>query len=91
MTLRGKAKIKIQELHFSGARTPEQNPSGRFGSSTIEMGEETFIPACLACSANMRLRFGEKVPEHWRSTQSGLECISPQPDDQTLADVYSST
>jgi 2-polyprenyl-3-methyl-5-hydroxy-6-metoxy-1,4-benzoquinol methylase len=47
--------------------------------------------ACLACSAKMTLRFGDKVPNHWRCPQCGLECISPQPDDETLGQFYNSS
>ena len=36
----------------------------------------------------MALRFGEKVPQHWKCPQCGLECISPQPDDPALAAIY---
>jgi len=49
------------------------------------------MPPCHACSTKMVLRFGEKVPNHWRCPKCGLECISPQPDDQTLAEIYNSS
>jgi len=49
------------------------------------------MPTCLACSTKMMLRFGEKVSNHWRCPSCGLECIHPQPDDQTLADIYNSS
>ena len=46
---------------------------------------------CLACSAKMILRFGEKVPNHWRCPKCGLESIFPQPDDETLGQIYNSS
>jgi 2-polyprenyl-3-methyl-5-hydroxy-6-metoxy-1,4-benzoquinol methylase len=36
----------------------------------------------------MALRFGDDAPCHWVCGQCGLECIEPQPDDQTLAKIY---
>ena len=55
------------------------------------MSEKAPMPACLACSARMKLRFGEKVANHWSCPKCGLECIFPQPDDQTLAGIYNSS
>ena len=46
---------------------------------------------CLACFAKMILRFGEKVPNHWRCPKCGLESIFPQPDDETLGQIYNSS
>lgn len=46
------------------------------------------MPDCLTCSTAMRLRFGEAVSSHWACPQCGLECISPQPDDRTLREIY---
>jgi SAM-dependent methyltransferase len=46
------------------------------------------MPQCIVCSIGMSLRFGKRVPSHWVCTQCGLECISPQPDDRTLTEVY---
>ncbi len=43
---------------------------------------------CIACSTPMAFRFNEKVSWHWVCRQCGLECIAPQPDDQTLAAIY---
>lgn len=37
------------------------------------------------------LRFGDEVPNHWKCPKCGLECILPQPDDQTLAEIYNSS
>jgi len=39
----------------------------------------------------MILRFGEKVPNHWRCPKCGLESIFPQPDDETLGHIYNSS
>ncbi len=39
----------------------------------------------------MILRFGEKVPNHWRCPKCGLESIFPQPDDETLGQIYNSS
>jgi SAM-dependent methyltransferase len=46
------------------------------------------MPDCIACSTRMVLRFGKRVPSHWVCKECRLECISPQPDDQTLAGIY---
>ena len=48
-------------------------------------------PQCIACSAAMVLRFSPSVPNHWVCKQCGLECISPQPDDSTLAAIYNAS
>jgi len=46
------------------------------------------VTECIACSTPMVSRFPGRSPNHWRCPQCGLECISPQPDDQTLAEIY---
>ena len=46
------------------------------------------MPNCINCSNPMELRFGDRVPEHWRCSRCGLECISPQPGDSALAEIY---
>lgn len=46
------------------------------------------MPECIACSTSMVRRFNETSPNHWRCPKCGLECLSPQPDDQTLAGIY---
>lgn len=46
------------------------------------------MPNCLACATPMWPRFRSQTPHHWRCPDCGLECISPQPDDQTLAAIY---
>jgi len=55
------------------------------------MSERVSMYPCLACSAKMILRFGEKVPNHWRCPKCGLESIFPQPDDETLGQIYNSS
>jgi 2-polyprenyl-3-methyl-5-hydroxy-6-metoxy-1,4-benzoquinol methylase len=49
---------------------------------------ESAKPNCLACASAIGLRFGAKAPAHWRCPRCGLECIWPQPDDETLAEIY---
>lgn len=46
------------------------------------------MPKCIACSSPMALRFHDGAPNHWVCRGCGLECIEPQPDDQTLAKIY---
>jgi SAM-dependent methyltransferase len=46
------------------------------------------VPTCISCSNPMQLRFSDRVPQHWRGSRCGLECISPQPDDSVLAEIY---
>ncbi len=36
-------------------------------------------------------RFGENPSNHLRCPQCGMECLSPQPDDNTLAGIYNET
>jgi 2-polyprenyl-3-methyl-5-hydroxy-6-metoxy-1,4-benzoquinol methylase/predicted RNA-binding Zn-ribbon protein involved in translation (DUF1610 family) len=85
-------EIKIQEQHVAGNRArPVQKASGHGGSSILEMSEIAPVPACLACSKKMILRFGEKVGNHWSCPKCGLERIFPQPDDQTLSEIYNSS
>jgi len=36
----------------------------------------------------MAPRFRGRAPDHWRCPHCGLECISPQPDDRTLTEMY---
>lgn len=46
------------------------------------------MPECVACSVPMTMRFPGKVSNHWSCPKCGLERISPQPDDSTLAAIY---
>jgi 2-polyprenyl-3-methyl-5-hydroxy-6-metoxy-1,4-benzoquinol methylase len=46
------------------------------------------MSACIACSTPMVPRFREMSLGHWRCPRCGLECIAPQPDDKTLAEIY---
>jgi len=43
---------------------------------------------CIACSTPMVPRFRGKAPNHLRCPRCGLECLSPQPDNHTLAGIY---
>ncbi len=55
------------------------------------MNECIHKPACAACFAIMLPRFGKSCANHWRCPRCGLECIFPQPDDQTLAQIYNTS
>jgi SAM-dependent methyltransferase len=46
------------------------------------------MPECIACSTSMVRRFRDASPDNWRCPECGLECLSPQPDDQTLDGIY---
>jgi SAM-dependent methyltransferase len=46
------------------------------------------VPECIACSSPMVRRFADTLPDHLRCPKCGLECLSPQPDDRTLAGIY---
>src|SRR5215831_11903904 len=45
-------------------------------------------PQCIACGSEMSRRFGHRAPSHWQCRECGLECISPQPSDASLASMY---
>ena len=46
------------------------------------------MPECIACSSPMVPRFAETQANHMRCPKCGLECLSPQPDDRTLSEIY---
>jgi 2-polyprenyl-3-methyl-5-hydroxy-6-metoxy-1,4-benzoquinol methylase len=46
---------------------------------------------CIACSNIMTAGFGGKVHDLWTCKKCGLECIAPQPDDKTLAEIYTAS
>lgn len=48
-------------------------------------------PSCVACTSTMILRFDGKVSNHWKCPACDMECIFPQPDDQTLEHIYNSS
>jgi ADP-heptose:LPS heptosyltransferase/2-polyprenyl-3-methyl-5-hydroxy-6-metoxy-1,4-benzoquinol methylase len=70
------------------SETPDGTPLGIVVRPSQESNTGTVRPECIACSTPMVPRFGAAVPEHWRCPDCGLECISPQPDDQTLSGIY---
>jgi 2-polyprenyl-3-methyl-5-hydroxy-6-metoxy-1,4-benzoquinol methylase len=43
---------------------------------------------CIACSSPMVRRFTEMLDNHMRCPKCGLECVSPQPDNDVLAEIY---
>ncbi len=67
---------------------PDGTPLGLVVRASLHENRGNVMPECIACSTPMVRRFRETAPNHWRCPKCGLECLSPQPDDQTLAGIY---